>query len=101
MLLLAMLPVLLSSTARRPDRWDEWISWDSPRVCPFRSRTVHTTMTPYLSPTPNVSLAQPPITGSNDVRTLLPEFAGLLRRLQPMVEEAALLANQVHSELNT
>jgi hypothetical protein len=35
------------------------------------------------------------------VRTLLPEFAGLLRRLQPMVEEAALLANQVHSELNT
>lgn len=28
-----------------PVRWDEWISWDSPRVAPFRTRTMHTSNT--------------------------------------------------------
>jgi len=82
---------------RRPDRWDEWISFDSPRVAPFRSRTVHSTLTPYLSPTPNVSLARAPVTGANDLRTLLPEVARMFRVLQPIIENAAELAEQVMS----
>ena len=54
-------------------------------------------MTPYLSPTPNINIARPPLTGADDVRTLLPELAHMLRLLQPMVEEAAALAEQVQN----
>jgi hypothetical protein len=79
----------------RPERWDEWISFDSPRISPFRSRTTHSTLTPYLSPTPNVTLARAPITGANDVRTLLPEIARMFRALQPVLDDAAALAEQV------
>jgi hypothetical protein len=81
----------------RPERWDEWISFDSPRVAPFRSRTVHSTLSPYVSPTPNVTLARAPITGANDLRTLLPEVARMFRTLQPAIEAAAALAEEVSS----
>lgn len=56
---------------------------------------MHSTLTPYLSPTPNVSLARAPITGANDLRTLLPEVARMFRVLQPIIENAAELAEQV------
>jgi hypothetical protein len=79
----------------RPERWDEWIAFDSPRVAPFRSRTVHSTLSPYVSPTPNVTLARAPVTGANDLRTLLPEVARMFRTLQPAIEAAAALAEEV------
>ena len=79
----------------RPERWDEWIPFDSPRVAPFRSRTMHSTLSPYVSPTPNVTLARAPVTGANDLRTLLPEVARMFRTLQPAIEAAAALAEEV------
>ena len=86
----------------RPERWDEWIAWDSPRICPFRSRTAHSALssapsshTNHLSPQPNTHVLHAPVTGVNDIRTLLPEVASLFRLLLPIVEEAAMLAEEV------
>ena len=79
-----------------PTRWDEWIPFNSPRIAPFRSRTAHSNaLTSYVSPTPNVRISGAPSTGSDDVRTILPEIRNMLRRLQPMIEEAADIAEQV------
>lgn len=50
-----------------------------------------------MSPTPNVSLARAPITGANDLRTLLPEVARMFRVLQPAIESAAALVEEVCS----
>ena len=52
-------------------------------------------MTSYQSPTPNISLARAPITGANDLRTLLPEVARMFRVLQPIIENVAHLAEEV------
>lgn len=35
-----------------PTRWDEWIDFDSNRVAPFRTRTLHSMQAPYASPSP-------------------------------------------------
>ena len=59
-----------SYTYYRPVRWDEWIRWDSPRLAPFRSRTVHSSGSgggngpSYASPTPVTSALQAPLTGA-------------------------------------
>jgi hypothetical protein len=79
-----------------PQRWDEWLAFDSPRISPFRSRTIHTSglTTTQLSPTPNVSAPHAPVTGVNDIRTILPELANVFRNLQPLIEEMAVLSEE-------
>ena len=79
----------------RPERWDEWIAFDSPRISPFRSRTAHSSLHSFLSPAPNILVPSAPCTGSNDVRVYLPEFSRLLNMLQPAMEELACLAEDV------
>ena len=79
----------------RPERWDEWIAFDSPRISPFRSRTAHSSVSTFLSPTPNILVSSAPCTGSNDVRVYLPEFSRLLNMIQPAMEELAYLAEEV------
>eukprot|EP01036_Dinobryon_divergens_P034125 gene34125-44093_t len=75
-----------------PERWDEWIAFDSPRISPFRSRTTHSSLNSFLSPAPNILVPSAPCTGSNDVRLYIPEFSRLLNMLQPAMEELACLA---------
>jgi hypothetical protein len=79
-----------------PQRWDEWLAFDSPRISPFRTRTIHTSglATTQLSPTPNVSAPHAPVTGVNDIRTILPELANVFRNLQPLIEEMAVLSEE-------
>jgi hypothetical protein len=79
----------------RPQRWDEWLAFDSPRIAPFRSRTNHNPSSSSLNPTPNIAVAHAPPTGINDVRTILPELANLFRTLQPLVEELSSLSEEV------
>jgi hypothetical protein len=78
-----------------PQRWDEWIRWDSPRIAPFRSRTTHSTLTGSACPTPNVIPPHARRTGITDVRTILPEVTRMYFALQPMMEELRRLAEQV------
>ena len=77
-----------------PERWDEWIAFDSPRISPFRSRTAHSSLSTFLSPVPNIQVASAPCTGSNDVRVYLPEFSKIINMLQPAMEEIAELAEE-------
>lgn len=79
----------------RPQRWDEWIDFDSPRIAPFRSRTNHSPVQDTLCPHPNHIVGHAPMTGMNDMRMLFPELASLFRRMQPMVEELGHLSEQV------
>ena len=77
-----------------PTRWDEWISCDSARVAPFRTRTLHSTALPHASPCPVAGVQDAPRTGTDDIRTVLPELQRLLRALMPSLDEAALLARE-------
>ena len=56
-----------------PTRWDEWILFSSPRIAPFRSRTVHSVHSPFISPSPVSLVPNAPFTGDEDVRIVLPE----------------------------
>ena len=49
-----------------PIRWDEWISWDSPRVTPFRTRTYHAESNTHSCPILANTVVPPrdPIAGS-------------------------------------
>eukprot|EP01031_Cornospumella_fuschlensis_P036598 gene36598-44397_t len=68
-----------------PVRWDEWISFDSPRIAPFRSRTPHYLMphpanssSPLVHcPLPHVLPAQAPPTAPAALPDLLPEVTRL------------------------
>lgn len=74
-----------------PRRWDETLSWSSPRIAPFRTRTTHNLQAPFLSPTPLAAPRLPlPVRGRDDLRRVLPEVLLMLRRLEayfvPLVE---------------
>ncbi|EKU23071.1 ubiquilin [Nannochloropsis gaditana CCMP526] len=57
-----------------PRRWDETLSWSSPRIAPFRTRTTHNLQAPFLSPTPLAAPRLPlPVRGRDDLRRVLPE----------------------------
>lgn len=71
-----------------PSRWDEWIDFGSPRLAPFRSRTLHASSA-QACPVPAVWPTEAPLTGINDIRSILPELARSLRLLTNMVELAA------------
>lgn len=74
-----------------PPRWDEWLSWDSPRIAPFRTRTQHLSQAQHVSPAPVSAVRNAPRTGPlvDDVRVLLPEVQRVLREISPMVEEVS------------
>ncbi|CAM9999583.1 unnamed protein product, partial [Choristocarpus tenellus] len=69
-----------------PSHWDEWMRWDSPRIAPFRTRTLHLPNANHVSPAPVSVVRNAPSTGVDDVRLFLPEVSRLLRRISPMVE---------------
>ena len=72
-----------------PVRWDEWLDFDSNRIAPFRSITRHSSQNGYQSPSPLTFVQSAPRTGPSDPRLLLPEIAVMLRRIQPLIDEAA------------
>jgi hypothetical protein len=72
-----------------PQRWDEWIRWDSPRIAPFRSRTTHSVLTGTSCPTPNVVPPHAQQTGTADLRTVIPEIVRVYQSLQPMMTALA------------
>jgi hypothetical protein len=78
-----------------PARWDEWLPFDSPRLAPFRSRTVHSSLAPQACPEPNILPTQAIMTGPNDVRYLLPELSRWMHLLLPMVDRLAALSTEV------
>jgi len=45
-----------------PTRWDEWLDADSPRIAPFRTRTLHGQQAPHANPTPNTGVENAPAT---------------------------------------
>lgn len=91
---LAFLRPVLRSGARLqihyngwPPRWDEWLSWDSPRIAPFRTRTQHLPHSQHVSPAPISAVRNAPITGTDDVRVVMPEVSRVLQEISPMVDE--------------
>lgn len=70
-----------------PARWDEWISTNSPRIAPFRSRTNHSALNVNLSPNPNIIVNHAPSTGPNDIRAIIPEFARVVSIMNNMMQE--------------
>jgi len=74
-----------------PQRWDEWLPFESARVAPFRSMTRHTTTSGrnLLSPEPVTRLPNAARVGGTDHRFVLLELARMTRRVQPILDEAA------------
>ena len=79
-------------------RWDEWISWDSPRLAPFRSRTIHTDHSTLASPTPQTPVVNAPRTGEDDLKVLMPELATVFRNILPIVDRTVSYTAQVSRE---
>lgn len=73
---------------------DEWISFDSPRISPFRTRTVHTGVTGLMCPSPNTIASFAPNTGRDDVRQLLPAMLDMYDLIGPMLREAVALSKE-------
>ncbi|OQR99365.1 ubiquitin family protein [Achlya hypogyna] len=71
-----------------PTRWDEWIEKPSPRLAAFRTRTLHTSASPFLSPTPAVRQPRAPTT---TVRALVPQIRDSLHAMLPFVDHLAAL----------
>ena len=58
-----------------PSRWDEWISWDSPRVTPFRTRTYHNASGHYSCPSLVSTVVPPPDQpATNNTASQLPVY---------------------------
>ncbi|CAM9566036.1 unnamed protein product [Chrysoparadoxa australica] len=72
-----------------PPRWDEWIRSDSPRIGPFRTRTVHNAGGNHVCPAPNSAVRNAPVTGHDDVRVLLPEVERVMQNVAPVLAHLA------------
>ncbi|OQS06218.1 ubiquitin family protein [Thraustotheca clavata] len=70
-----------------PSRWDEWIDKNSNRLAAFRTRTLHSSTSNYLSPTPVVR--QPTAQNQTPMRTLLPRIRDALEAILPHVNTLA------------
>jgi len=81
-----------------PSRWDEFMPPASPRICPFRTRTLHSGNAPTISPCPVTVVRDAPPTGDDDLRLLVPEVNQMLQRLQPMMSVLVKLCEE-HTEL--
>lgn len=75
-----------------PVRWDEWIDWNSPRICPFRSHTSHDT-TSHSSPALTTREASTLSTGRDDIRILLPEVHAIMQSLSPLMQSLGELSS--------
>ncbi|CAN0244135.1 unnamed protein product, partial [Ectocarpus sp. 12 AP-2014] len=87
-----------------PPRWDEWLSWDSPRIAPFRTRTQHLPQAQHVSPAPVSAVRNAPRTGPlvDDVRVVMPEVSRVLQEIVPMVDElSACYAHQLELDPST
>ncbi|CAB1111789.1 unnamed protein product [Ectocarpus sp. CCAP 1310/34] len=87
-----------------PPRWDEWLSWDSPRIAPFRTRTQHLPQAQHVSPAPVSAVRNAPRTGPlvDDVRVVMPEVSRVLQEIVPMVDElSACYAQQLELDPST
>ncbi|CAM9650484.1 unnamed protein product, partial [Ectocarpus sp. 13 AM-2016] len=87
-----------------PPRWDEWLSWDSPRIAPFRTRTQHLPQAQHVSPAPVSAVRNAPRTGPlvDDVRVVMPEVSRVLQEIVPMVDElSASYAQQLELDPST
>lgn len=83
----------------RPTHWDEWIESDSPRISPFRTRTIHAGNSSLQCPTPNTTVSFAPVTGRDDIRRILPALLGTYESLGAMLRQAATLATQVKNRI--
>ncbi|KAG5189233.1 hypothetical protein JKP88DRAFT_302390 [Tribonema minus] len=81
-----------------PDRWNEWIHGDSPRLAPFCTRTTSPALGAFLSPYPRAGAANAPMTGYDDVRVLLPEVVTAMSAVEPLLQRLSGLTAAV-SEL--
>jgi hypothetical protein len=81
-------------TSHRPTRWDEWIGFTSPRLAPFRTRTSNITVNSSC-PAPTNAVAHAPLTGRDDIRTLIPELNRLIHAIQPVLTAASALCEEV------
>jgi hypothetical protein len=70
-----------------PSRWDEWIEHTSDRIAPFRTKTLHASTSPHMSPSPVSWIASAPSTGPNDVRSLISSVKNMIKRTMPMIEQ--------------
>jgi hypothetical protein len=59
----------------RPTRWDEWVSISSPRIAPFRTRTLHSGGLPHSSPSPVAIPSHAPSTSLPDPLAYSPLLA--------------------------
>jgi hypothetical protein len=69
-------------------------SFDSPRLAPFRTRTLHSSFSPFLSPTPVTPLREAPVTGTDDVRWVVPEVRSMLQRVDQYLGELTELCEE-------
>uniref|UniRef100_A0A7S2GNI3 Ubiquitin-like domain-containing protein n=1 Tax=Octactis speculum TaxID=3111310 RepID=A0A7S2GNI3_9STRA len=77
-----------------PTRWDEWMPFKSGRIAPFRSRTVHSVHSPFVSPSPVSVVANAPSTGDEDVRIVLPEVNRMMLRVTPIMQQLQWLCDE-------
>ena len=77
-------------------RWDEWIELESARIAPFRTYTIQTPQSNYLSPYPNIKPDSDPQT--HEIPEYKPEFPEMVNHLCLQIKNvlnmiAALLEN--------
>lgn len=90
-----------------PHRWDEWIRSDSERIRPFRTRTRHPSIAPYVSPTPQSVFNEAPSTfirhdeEEADRMALLPELSRVVSAVNDILAQAAGVSPGQRHEVNT
>jgi hypothetical protein len=81
-----------------PDRWDEWIHFDSPRIMPLRTHTVQSMTAPVYSPclivAPDSDLGAP----SHDLNAYILQSCSLLDQVKGMMDRLYSLSTLITHE---
>mmetsp|Transcript_32996 Transcript_32996/g.58054 ORF Transcript_32996/g.58054 Transcript_32996/m.58054 type:complete len:430 (+) Transcript_32996:214-1503(+) len=81
-----------------PDRWDEWITFDSPRIQPLRTHTVQSMTAPVYSPClivpPDTEYAAPP----HDLNAYILQSCSLLDQVKGMMDRFYSLSTLIAHE---
>jgi len=88
-----------------PHRWDEWIRSDSERIRPFRTRTRHSSMTPYASPNPQHVFPAAPSTfilndDESDRGVILTELSRTFSNVENLIQSISHVPTNTATQTN-
>lgn len=81
-------------------RWDEWIEKNSPRIAPFRTKTMHSFLSCHYSPTPVSFITNIEPTGNDSLELLIQTLPNTINQILPAINQISEICHNNNNNNN-